>query len=588
MAQKLPHKDVVIIGLGWTASILANELTDEGLEVVAIERGPWRDTGTDFNINYVQDELRYGIRLDLFQRPTQDTVTFRNNGDQTALPVRQFGSFLPGNGVGGAGVHWNGHTWRFLPSDFRCRSHLEERYGANFIPSELSIQDWGVTYEEMEASYDKFEYLAGISGQAGNLNGQQTGHGNPFEGPRKRDYPQGPLPMNYGPTIFAEAARKCGYHPFPTPAANSSGFYTNPLGLTMGPCTMCGFCERFACANYSKASAQVNVLPHLMQKSNFEARTNCEVMKINLDSTGKKATGVTYVDSSGEEWEQTADLVISCAFIFENVRLLMLSGIGEIYDPKTQKGTIGRNYAYQTNSGIQMFFDDKNFNPFIAAGALGQSVDDFNGDNFDHSGLDFVGGSGFNCIPTNARPILNRPTPPGTPKWGSEWKKATKDHYLSTLSYSLQGSSYASPGNHLDMDPAYTDRFGRPLMRMTFDFPDNDIRMTSYCTDKAAEIAKQLNPKQMVVSKRKKPYSVVPYQSTHNTGGAIMGTDPTKSALNRYLQSWDVPNLFVIGANAFPQNAGYNPTGTVGALAFWAAEAIRTQYLKNPGALVQA
>jgi gluconate 2-dehydrogenase alpha chain len=67
-----------------------------------------------------------------------------------------------------------------------------------------------------------------------------------------------------------------------------------------------------------------------------------------------------------------------------------------------------------------------------------------------------------------------------------------------------------------------------------------------------------------------------------------MGTDPKTSAINRYLQSWDVPNLFVIGASAFPQNAGYNPTGTVAALAYWAAEAIRTRYLQSPGPLVHA
>ncbi len=79
----------------------------------------------------------------------------------------------------------------------------------------------------------------------------------------------------------------------------------------------------------------------------------------------------------------------------------------------------------------------------------------------------------------------------------------------------------------------------------------------------------------------------MPYQSTHNTGGAIMGADPKTSALNKYLQSWDVPNVFVIGASAFPQNAGYNPTGTVGALAFHAADAIITKYLKSPGPLVQ-
>ena len=130
MARRLPRKDAVIIGLGWTGSILAHTLCDAGLDVVAIERGPWRDTATAFNIGYAPDELRYAVRLDLFQRPAQNTVTFRNNDSQTALPIRQFGSFLPGNGVGGAGIHWNGQTWRFQPSDFVVRSHLTERYGA--------------------------------------------------------------------------------------------------------------------------------------------------------------------------------------------------------------------------------------------------------------------------------------------------------------------------------------------------------------------------------------------------------------------------------------------------------------------------
>jgi len=110
MTTYLPRKDVVIIGLGWTGSILANELADEGLEVLAIERGPWRDTATDFNIGYVQDELRYGIRKDLFLQPRTEAMTMRNNASQTALPIREYNSFLPGNGVGGAGVHWNGHS----------------------------------------------------------------------------------------------------------------------------------------------------------------------------------------------------------------------------------------------------------------------------------------------------------------------------------------------------------------------------------------------------------------------------------------------------------------------------------------------
>ena len=85
---------------------------------------------------------------------------------------------------------------------------------------------------------------------------------------------------------------------------------------------------------------------------------------------------------------------------------------------------------------------------------------------------------------------------------------------------------------------------------------------------------------------RRGDYDTVPYQSTHNTGGTIMGHDPKTSVVNRYLQAWDADNLFIMGASVFPHNSAYNPTGPVGALAYWAADAIRNRYVKNPGLLV--
>ncbi|WP_415838790.1 GMC oxidoreductase [Roseomonas mucosa] len=141
----------------------------------------------------------------------------------------------------------------------------------------------------------------------------------------------------------------------------------------------------------------------------------------------------------------------------------------------------------------------------------------------------------------------------------------------------------------LDLDPTYKDRLGRPLLRMTFDYHDNEVKMSAYVTQKMEPIMRAMGAKQIRSTPKKAGWDVVPYQTTHNTGGAIMGADPRGSAINKYSQMWDVPNLFVFGASAFPQNPGYNPTGTVGALAFMAADAITTQYLKNPGQpLVQA
>ncbi|MBV9456608.1 MAG: GMC family oxidoreductase [Bradyrhizobium sp.] len=592
MAQQLPKKDVVIIGLGWTGSIMANELTDEGLEVIAIERGPWRDAPTNFPSTYVQDELRYRIRHELFLRPDQLTFTFRNKMDQTALPIRSWGAFMPPNGVGGGGVHWNAETWRFLPSDFVLKTHLTERYGASFLPDDMTIQDWGLTYDELEPFYDRFEYLCGTSGTAGNLRGQIMEGGNPFEGPRSRPYPTPAQAQPFSHTLFGKAARELGYKPFPQPSGNLSQAYTNLLGLKMGPCTYCGFCEWFGCANYSKASPQTTILPYLVRKPNFSARDNSEVIRIDLDKSGTRATGVTFVDTDNQEWEQPADLVILSAYTMFNVHLLLHSKIGRPYDPVANTGTVGRNYTHQTISSVNGFFDSKkyNFNPFIASGSIGMCIDEFNGDNFDHGPHGFVGGGYMGQVQTGGRPIETTHVPPGTPKWGAAWKKAVKENYLSTVTpgTGVHGSFYAYRDVYLDLDSTYKDRFGRPLMRITMDFKDNEIKQNKFLTDKFAEIIKAMGAEKLDVVYRKAPYDITTYQTTHLNGGAVMGADPNTSVINRYLQSWDVSNLFVLGASAFPQNAGYNPTGTVGALAFWAADAIRSKYLKNPGRLVNA
>ena len=588
MATKLPATDVVIIGLGWTGSIIAKSMTEAGLNVVAIERGPWRDTATDFPPIMRRTSCAMPCDTICSCARRRPTLTFRNNPSQTALPIRTWGSFLLPNGVGGAGVHWNAQTWRFLPTDFVLKTHLTQRYGAKFLPDDMTIQDWGVTYDELEPHFDAFEYLCGTSGTPATSRDRSSRSATPSRDARSRPYPTPAQKQPYGPVLWAEAAKEMGYNPFPQPSGNLSQAYTNPLGVTLGPCTYCGFCERFGCGNYSKASPQTTILPVLMRRSNFEARTECEVTRINLDNTGKRATGVTYVDTQGREWEQPAEMVFLCAFQMFNVQLLLLSGIGQPYDMTTGQGVIGRNFSYQVTSSVEAFFDNKIFNPFIASGAIGMCIDEFNGDNFDHGPYGFVGGGYMGMVQPNARPIEATPTPPGTPQWGAAWKKAVKDNYLSTILPAAHGSCYSYRDCYLDLDPTYTDRFGRPLMRLTFDFHENELKMSQFLTDRLAEIVQKMGPRQMVKLPRTGHYAIVPYQTTHTCGGAIMGTDPKTSALNRYLQSWDVHNLFVTGATNFPQNAGYNPTGTIGALTYWSLDAIHKQYLKNPGPLVHA
>jgi gluconate 2-dehydrogenase alpha chain len=584
MATKLKHVDVVTIGVGLTGAILGKELAEAGLKVVGLERGAMRDTVPDFQSPNSHDELRYAVRKGLMQDNVKETVTARNNVDQTALPIRRWESFLPGTGVGGAGVHWNGQTYRFQLTDFIYKTHLEHRYGKKFMDADLRVQDWGVTYDELEPHFDRFEYLCGTSGTAGNIKGKILEGGNPFEAWRARAYPTPAQKEPHFAALFRKAAKNMGYSPFPQPSSNLSQPYTNPEGLKMNTCVFCGFCERFACEHYAKSSPQTMILPVALKNPNYELRTGCQVLKITMDSDKKKATGVVYVDSAGREFEQPADLVLVTAFAINNARMLLLSGIGKPYDPKTEEGTVGKNYAYQTMSSVNVFYDENTIvNPFMASGANGTLIDDFAGDNFDHGPHKFIGGAYIGAIMTNGRPIEFHPTPPGTPAWGLEWKKAVAQHYNHTVPINIHGSSAASRWNYLDLDPTYKDAWGLPLLRMTFDFPDNDIRMAQFVTDKAKKIGEAMGGKVVSAAARAKPWTTTVYQTTHTTGGTIMGLDPKTSVVNRYLQSWDVPNVFVIGASNFPQNASYNPTGAVGALTYWAVDAIKNKYLKSPG-----
>ena len=257
------------------------------------------------------------------------------------------------------------------------------------------------------------------------------------------------------------------------------------------------------------------------------------------------------------------------------------------YDPRTRTGTVGRNYTYQTMSGVSVFYDGKRrINPFMGAGALGTATDDYNNGSFDHSDLGFVGGAYIAAYQTNGHPIHHHPVPPDTPRWGLGWKQAVAQHYNSTVGLTVHGSSTPHPNNYIGLDPTYRDAFGQPLGMITFDFPMNDRQMSHYVTSKAKEIAEHMGGDQVAVGWLDDHYSIVPYQTTHNTGGAIMGADPRTSVVNRYLQSWDMHNLWVVGSSAYPQNAGYNPTDTVGALAFWAADALVNRYLPNPRPLV--
>lgn len=583
MAKVHPKTDAVIIGVGWVGGIIAHELTKAGLKVVGLERGVKRSTS---NFQDDHDELAYAIRNELFQDTSKETWTLRHNLRETALPIRQLGSFLPGIGLGGAGVHWNGQNWRFHPRDFTIKTSTIDRYGAAMIPAGMSIQDWGITYDELEPYYNTFENMAGIAGTAGNIKGTIMAGGNPFEGARSAPYPVKAPPDSHAGSLLRKAATELGYHPFPGPTANLPSTYKNPDGVTRGPCTYCGFCERFGCEVGAKADPTVTVIPLALKTGKFDLRMRANAFQITND--GKNAQSVLYYDQNGAINEQPADIVIVASWVLNNSRLLLMSKLGTPYDPVSATGQVGRNYAYQVGGGgATGYFKEKKFRRYMGAGALSTAMDDLNADNFDHSGLGFIGGGSVTAGASGARPIQSLSVPPGTPSFGRDWKVAVKQYYDRVMSVGFQGESPAYQTHYVDLDPTYRDNYGNPLLRITFDWEVNERKMVAYAGTKLQQIMQVINPDIVVGGPGSLPahYDVAPYQSTHNTGGTIMGSDPGTSAVNSYLQMWNAENVFVVGASNFPQNAGFNPTGTVGALAYRAAEGI-LKYHKTGGMLV--
>jgi len=583
MIKKLERRTVVIVGGGLTAGLMARQLTAQAIDVLVLERGGDHTHGAAARLPSQRDELRWGVRQGLMQKWNVQTYSLRHSRSDASLPVRWMEAFLPGEGMGGAASHWNGHTWRWAGYDPTLRTHYAQRYGSKAIASTMPLQDWGVTYEEMEPYHDLFEKLFGLSGTAGNVNGETRPGGNPFEAPRRGEYPQKALEITEAGLIFKQAAEKMGYHPFPIPAANSSGVYTNPDGQKLGQCQYCGHCERFICEAQAKASADVLLYPMLRQRKGFELRLHSHVLGVNYERQAQRVTGVRYVDGrSGKEYEQPADVVVLGAFTMTNNKLLMLDEIGAAYDPLTGKGVVGRNFCYQTNSGVGIFMKDRWINPFLASGSTGMVIDEFNNDNFDHTGLGFLGGGMISASVFNGRPITARRLPPGTARWGTRWKQANADWYAHSFGLSIQGSCYPDTGNFLDLDPVYKDAYGQPLVRMTFDWRDNEMKMSAYVTKKMDEIAKSIGAD--IVSPaipRKSPFDTRIYQSTHVTGGTPMGTDPATSVVTPHLQHWDAQNLFVVGASVFQHNSGYNPTGPLAALALRLGDDL-VRYVQRP------
>ncbi len=590
--KTLKPVDVVIAGGGWTGMLMAHEIAARtSLRVVVLERGPSRSI-----LDYMagMDEVDHALRWKMMQNIADETITHRHTTGNRAVPVRQYGSFLPGTGTGGSGEHWTGYSYRYMPETFRLKSHIEERYEPSRLPENLDVCDWGVSWDEIEPDYYRAEKLIGVGGVAGNLRGKLNPKGNIFEGERRNEFPLPPPKYSYAMTQVAAGAKELGWNPYTAPSATLTENYTNPHGVSRLACEYCGYCSRYGCMIGAKAQPTSVLLPVLQQQDNFELRNHAWVRRV-LHEDGK-ATGVLYMDENGEEVTQPAAIVVLAGFTVPNIRMLLLSNIGAAYDPQTGRGTLGRRFTQQTGrvrGGPRVVFPEP-LNLFMGAGGLAIKISDFDRDGASEATGTFLRSGNFGYSAGGSTPIRGfSAAPPGTTErnWGSAWKKANLEHYDRVIGFSgMDAEHLAYLHNFADLDPTYTDKWGDPLLRLTLDFTDHERRQSDF----TAKVIEQLAEATAAAAKAKLVrlpfsmpgggrYAASQYQTTHIQGGAAMGVSPDDSVVNPHLQHWDVPNLWVIGASSFPQAGSTNPTLTALAVTYRAADALIERYLERPG-----
>jgi gluconate 2-dehydrogenase alpha chain len=552
----LSETDVVIIGMGAVGGVVADVLTEAGLKVVGLEAGP-RLEKTDFIKRFDEIGEGFTIRNSLGgPKFNREVPTWRPTAGEPVQPSPALGL---ANCVGGSSIHYGAQFWRFLEDDFTVRSSTIEKYGQNAMPKGTDIVDWPMTYKELEPYYDKVEYELGVSGQAG---------ANPFEAPRSRDYPMPPLRPSGYPSMMAEAMKKQGLHPFPQPAAINSEIYGD-----RPPCTYCGFCGLgYGCWNDSKMSTLVTSIPRAEKSGNLDLRPNSRVLEILVDAEGR-ASGVKYLDEKGRTQEQPARFVVLSSFIYENNRMLLLSK-SKAY-PKglsNNHGQVGKYYRPQVDTTVFGAYPGKKLNMW--SGTAGQTfcIDDYNGDNFDHTGLGFIRGGSIMAGANNMAISQSVTVPPSVPLWGPKYKRWIHENSNSVAGLTAQMETLPYEANFIDLDPEKKDDLGIPVVRLTFSVYENEEKMSEYLVEKLTEIHEAAGVKTTWGG-----MGVVPVNA-HAYGGTRMGTDPDSAVVDQYSVSHEVPNLAVMGGSTFCSVSGYNPTETMQALAWYGSEQIAKNF----------
>jgi choline dehydrogenase-like flavoprotein len=542
MAQKRkPDRvDVVIIGAGASGATAAKVLTERGMQVVGLERGPWRKRDS-----FGGDELANVNRYNLWPDPILNPRTFRASADEEAkinlfCPVPQM--------VGGGTVHWQGWLPRFTESDFKLRSIVGDLPGTTLV-------DWPISYADLEPYYTEVEWAFGVSG-AGGIN--------KFEGFRSKNYPCPPLPATRYGHKFHDGCRKLGYNSFPTPMAALSRPYNGRLVTVQS-----AFAQQHGDPTGTRSSALSVFVPDALKTGRYDLRPDCYVHEITVDERGRCKSAV-YQDAAGDFIEQEADIfILSCGAI-ESARLLLLSRSGSFpHGLANGSDLVGRNATFHEFSAAVGVFEDPIY-AWAGGGYVAASSYQF----YEHDEKrGFAGGCHVACAGVGI-PLPINWSLPGRPAWGAQAKQIDRDFYNHSFAIAMVVHDMPQHDNRVELDDKVKDAWGMPVARITNKIHENDLRMGRWVIDHNAEILDAAGAKSV--------YRVyidrITGNCSHQHGTTRMGNDPETSVLNKWCQAHEVDNLFVVDGGPFPTATGANPTLTIMANAWRVSAYIADRY----------